>query len=281
MNVQPRSGSVPENDGAAAADERPKARAVERVFRLLEILVATDDGITLTALSHQADVPLASCGVMMETLEDLGYATRVVVGRRHLWRATLAIYRLAAQVISRLDVPTVARRHLEQLAESVQMPAHLGVLDGDKLVYVAKVTAPGFFQFDTYVGKASAFNLTALGRAIAAYLPGPELEKRMVELAVGNGPLAKPGDPATLQADLETVRSTGYSVENEEEIAGVACVAAPVFDARGDAVASIGTTWFSRELTDDRLADLITDVRAAAQRTSADLGHQAATNTTK
>jgi DNA-binding IclR family transcriptional regulator len=251
-----------------------RSKSVERVMQILELLVTTNRGMTLTGLSSQTRIPLATCGVIMETLEAIGYASRDIVGRKHLWRPTLAINRLGAQVISHLDIPTVAQRHLDELVTRTKMPAHLGVLDGQQLVYVAKVPAPGFFQFDTYVGKASPFNLTALGRAIAAHLPGERLTPMLVDLPVGAGPKGAPGTADALVEELKKVRKAGYAVEDEVEIANVACVAAPVFDARGCVVASIGVTWFARELKGAQRAVVVEDVVAAAARTSKDLGEK-------
>jgi IclR family acetate operon transcriptional repressor len=251
-----------------------RSKSVERVMQILELLVTTNDGLTLTALSNQTGIPLATCGVIMETLESIGYASRDVVGRKHLWRPTLSINRLGAQVIAHLDVPAVAQRHLDELVARTQMPAHLGVLDGQQLVYVAKVSAPGFFQFDTYVGKASPFNLTALGRAIAAHLPDDRLSPMLADLPVGAGPKGALGSADALVEELRKVRKVGYAVEDEVEIANVACIAAPIFDARGGVVASIGVTWFARELKGARRIAVIDDVVAAAGLTSKDLGER-------
>jgi DNA-binding IclR family transcriptional regulator len=62
-----------------------RSKSVERVMQNLELLVTTNQGMTLTAVSNQTRIPLATCDVIMETLEAIGYASRDIVGRKHPW----------------------------------------------------------------------------------------------------------------------------------------------------------------------------------------------------
>ncbi|MFD8496912.1 IclR family transcriptional regulator [Amycolatopsis sp. NPDC059657] len=241
---------------APVAAARPASPAVDRALTVLETLVATEDGLTLTALARATGIPLATCASIVYTLEKRGYASRLVVGRSHFWRVTLRLYELASPLIRQEDLSEVAEPQLRLLADKLRMPAHVGVLNGASVVYVAKATSPGFIQFDTYPGKVVPFHATALGRAIAAHLPDAQLEPLLT-------------NRMTLRAarsQLAKVRQLGYAMEDEEDEADVACLAAPFFDAEGRVAGSVGVTGFTRELAGARLdiaADLV--VRQAKQ----------------
>lgn len=159
--------AMPEQADAAVRAPSP---AVDRALTVLERLVSADEELTLTALAKATRIPLATCASIAYTLEQRGYATRRVVGRSHFWRPTLRLYGLASQLVRKIDLSSVAQQEMRSLADELSMPVHIGVLDGANVVYVAKAATAGFIQFDTYPGKVSPFNLTALGRAIAAYL---------------------------------------------------------------------------------------------------------------
>ncbi|WP_370949085.1 IclR family transcriptional regulator [Amycolatopsis sp. cg5] len=255
--------------GVPVAAARPASPAVDRALTVLETLVGTEEGLTLTALARTTNIPLATCASIVYTLEKRGYASRLVVGRSHFWRVTLRLYELASPLIRQEDLSEVAEPQLRLLADKLRMPAHVGVLNGASVVYVAKATSPGFIQFDTYPGKVVPFTSTALGRAIAAHLPDAQLEP-LLGAAVPDPPYGHA--LGVFRSQLAKVRQLGYAMEDEEDEADVACLAAPFFDADGRVAGSVGVTGFTRELAGARLgiaADLV--VRQAKQ-ISAKLG---------
>lgn len=263
----------PDEDDDTDAPGR-SSRAAERTLKILEILAESPDGVSLTKLSQRSSTPMATCSTLLATMERCGYARREIVGRKHKWYATLAIYRLGAHVIAKVDTRGAAQPELEWLTAQTGMPSHLGALDGANVVYISKVAAPGFFQFDTFVGRTAHFSLTALGRAIAAFLPADEVTRLAVDLPTGAGPHASPQTAATLTALLADIRAGGFAVEDQVEIANVSCIAAPVFDAVGYPTASIGVTWFASDFDDARRREVGALVLRAAARTSHSLGYQ-------
>lgn len=254
-----------------SAEDKAPSPAVDRAFTLLESLVASSSPKTLTALAAEVGIPLATCASIMETFEKRGYAARRVVGRSHFWRPTLKLNGLASQLMRTVDLGQVAQPHLEQLVDTTQMAAHVGVLEGSMVCYVAKVAAPGMLQFNTYPGKTSRFNITALGLAIAAYLPEPELEKLLSDLLPGTGPGAQKASKSEMRIRLAGVRERGYAVESEEEEEGVGCVASAFFDATGRVLGSIGVTGFVDQVRGARLRKNAEAVQHAARDLSDEL----------
>ncbi|MEU4197731.1 IclR family transcriptional regulator [Kribbella sp. NPDC026611] len=255
-----------------AAGERSPSPAVARALTVLETLVESDEELTLTALAKKARIPLATCASIVYTLEQRDYASRRVVGRSHFWRPTLRLYGLATQLIRKVDLSSVASREMRELADRLGMPVHIGVLTGSSVVYVAKAAMPGFIQFDTYPGKVSHFNLTALGRAIAAYLPDDELKPLLDRLERGYGPKGKDVDEESFRAELARVRKQGFAVEDQEEQADIACVAAPFFTAGGQVAGAVGVTSFARDLTRDKRKQAQTGLVQLAATVSERLG---------
>jgi DNA-binding IclR family transcriptional regulator len=262
-------------DDPQGNNERAPSPAVDRALTVLETLVRSEEPLTLTALARETRIPLATCASIAYTLEQRGYAVRRVVGRSHFWRPTLRLYSLAAELVRKVDLPTLAQSELQALADSLGMPAHVGILDGASVVYVAKAATPGFIQFDTYRGKVAPFDLTALGRAIAAHLPEAELKPLLGKLTPGRGPKAVRPDPDIFLDTLATVRAAGYAIEDEEEQAEIACVAAPFFDAEGRVAGSVGVTGFARELVDSKRAAAIEGVVRLGHEVSRRLGYVA------
>lgn len=259
-------------DDSQSPGERAPSPAVDRALTVLETLVRAEDPLTLTALAKEARIPLATCASIAYTLEQRGYAVRRIVGRSHFWRPTLRLYSLAAELVRKVDLPSLAQSELQALADRLGMPAHIGILEGASVVYVAKAATPGFIQFDTYRGKVAPFDLTALGRAISAHLPDTEVKALLAMLTPGRGPKAARPDPDAFLATLDGIREAGYAVEDEEEQAEIACVAAPFFDAEGRVAGAVGVTGFARDLRDENRTAAVDGVVRLGHEVSRRLG---------
>ena len=75
-----------------------------------------------------------------------------------------------------------------------------------------------------------------------------------------------------LEAELETIRAQGYSFDDEEKTTGMRCVAAPVRDASGLAVAGLSVSGPTSRMTDAAIPRIATQVVAAARSLSESLG---------
>lgn len=246
---------------------------VDRTLTILESLAGASEAVTLTALAQQTEIPLTTCAAIMGSLEDRGYATRKIIGRSHFWRLTTKLYALASRVQDDNELSTVAMQEMKLLAERLRFPVHIGVLNGKSIVYVAKAQSPGFVQFDTYPGKVAPFHLTALGRAIAAFLTPDEIDLVARDLAPPRGASTGPGGVrARLMLQLEEVRRRGYATEFDEDQVGVSCVAAAFFGADGNAVGAVGITALTADL-DALLEVTTTSVSELARLISFRLGH--------
>jgi DNA-binding IclR family transcriptional regulator len=254
------------------AIERAPSPAVDRALTILEKLVASSSPMTLTALAAEAGIPLATCASIMQTFEMRGYATRRVVGRSHFWRPTLKLNGLAAELMRGVDIGQLAQPFLQRLVEETQMAAHVGLLEGDMIVYAAKVAAPGMVQFNTYPGKRTPFNITALGLAVVAHLPEEQLEPLLSNLLPGAGPRARRVNALEMRSHLAQVRKRGYAIEAEEEEAGIGCIAAPLFDSNGHVLGSVGVTGFVDQVRGARLRRNAESVLHAGRELSHELG---------
>ena len=74
-------------------------------------------------------------------------------------------------------------------------------------------------------------------------------------------------------AELEKVRGKGYSVDNGEEIEGVNCVGAPIFDAHGYPIASIWITGPGERIKESQFDEIGAKVRSYADIISVRLGY--------
>ncbi|HVO69393.1 MAG TPA: IclR family transcriptional regulator C-terminal domain-containing protein, partial [Aggregatilineaceae bacterium] len=122
------------------------------------------------------------------------------------------------------------------------------------------------------IGRKIPLHSTAVGKALLAFsdLPVPaHLESETSRTIT---------DLARLLEHLEHVRAQGYALDDEEHHEGVRCIAAPVYDYMGSAIATIGISGPTVRVTDDRIPELAQQVLAAARELSNDLRDTTAGN---
>jgi DNA-binding IclR family transcriptional regulator len=255
-----------------SADDNPST-AVERALAILEA-TAQRSGMTNAEISRKLRIPKSSASYLLRTLERGGYLRREREGGQY--RLGLKVLSLSHRALADLDFRQVAQPILRQLVESSKLTAHLAVLDQGQAVYIEKADAPGFIKMDTWVGRRMDLHSTSVGKALAAYLPAPELEAILKARGLNKRtPLTITAIPRLLR-ELEKVRHQGYAVDEEENNLGVRCVAAPVFNTLGEVEASVGLTGTVAQLARGSVPKVAELVREAARKISQQMGYSAA-----
>jgi IclR family pca regulon transcriptional regulator len=169
------------------------------------------------------------------TLERLGYVQQS--GGR--FALTPRVLELGFAYLSALGLPDVAQPHLERLVEQVRESSSISVLDGESVVYVARVPTRRVMNVMISVGTRFPAYATSMGRVL---LSGLEEQARAELLdQIELQPLAHETivTRAALEAELDRVREQGYAIVDQELESGLRSVAAPIRDRRERVVAAI------------------------------------------
>jgi DNA-binding IclR family transcriptional regulator len=149
---------------------------------------------------------------------------------------------------------------------------HLGCLDGNDGVYLAKVDPENSILVNSWEGKRVALKSSAMGKVFLAWRPPAERQVLIdaTPFLVRTGHTIT--DPVKFAEHIEFVRNQGFALDDEEDVVGIRCIAAPVFNSRGEVNYSISISGAAGDLTDARLPALAGTVTDAAQRLSASIG---------
>lgn len=138
------------------------SQTLNRGLRVLEVLAASPQGLTITALAAQVGVNRTVVYRLVATLQDHGLARRDTAGLVHIGLGVLGLARGLQPVLRDLTSPI-----LRALAEKLGMTAHLTVADGGEALAVA-VVEPTWTDFHVAyrVGARHPLGTGAAGRAI-------------------------------------------------------------------------------------------------------------------
>src|SRR5258708_34192012 len=106
---------------------------------------------------------------------------------------------------------------MQWLAQTTRCTAQLAVMADDQAMYIQKVEGPGIIQFDSYVGKRTNLDCTAVGKARLAYASEQKQEHILARKSFAhytNRPITAPN---LLKKEMAKVRQPCYAIEQEEE----------------------------------------------------------------
>lgn len=171
---------------------REASQTLDRGLRLLELLAATDEPVSVTDLADALGLARPVVYRLLATLEDHGLAVADEAGGH---RAGLGLARLTGRVVPGLRA--TAEPHLRLLAEEVGATAHLTMAEGDEGVAVVVVEPSSTTVHVAYrAGSRHPLDRGAAGKAILGartgrpkrwYLTTGELESGATGLAAPLG----------------------------------------------------------------------------------------------
>ncbi|MFM8802470.1 MAG: IclR family transcriptional regulator [Planctomycetia bacterium] len=207
-----------------------QSTSLSKALGLLEATAGHATGRTLADLAVEVGMPKPTAHRILKTLTELGYLERPQAG---IYRQSPQAKRLVSDEATRRLIDAAARP-LRDLHARCQETVNLGTLRHDRVLYleVLECTLP----LRRVANRTSdPFHTTALGRAIAAYLPADRQRRLLARARLERRTSATIADRPALVAELARVAKQGYAIETEETDVGVICIGAAVFS--GDEVA--------------------------------------------
>jgi IclR family KDG regulon transcriptional repressor len=215
-------------------------RTLLRGLKLLELVAEAPDGIGVTELAEGAALDKATTSRLLATLRETGWARQDPVDRRY--RLTGKVAHLSRIHSDKLNLRALARPHLTRLRDEVNETAHLGVIEGDAVVYIDKLECSNSIRLISTIGQHMPILTTALGRAILAVLPEPERAEHVRQLVLAKRTARTIADRALLLQELAASAERGYAVDHEQNEEGVSCVGAAIREPDGSAIAAISVS---------------------------------------
>jgi DNA-binding IclR family transcriptional regulator len=238
--------------------------SLERGLKILEILVKSRAGLSLSQITRQLGLPKSSVHCLLRTFENAGYVYRDATCGKY--RVSLSICDLARQALQNISLRDQARQPLHRLAERTGLTVHMAVLEQGSCVLVEKVTPPGVSRTATWLGKQLALHCTAVGKVLLAYSTEADAEQ-----LITNQGFIRYNDNTIcsvrqLKSELETIRLRGYALDDEEEEIGIRCLGAPIFNDHQQAIAALSIVGDTLRICEETLPYLHREVIDAAKQ---------------
>jgi len=220
--------------------KRDVLQSVQRACRILRQFAVEERPLTPRELSDALGLNLSTTYHLLNTLEAEGFVERDEL--RRLWLGS-AIGELGQAFEARVAADPAFMRQLDRLNRDTGETSYLGVWNGEEVVSVALREGRGPVAVrGIHIGFRTHTYARALGRALLAYQGAQVIEAYLERTALESLTEYTTTDAEDLRMALARVRATGVAVEQEEFTLGVCCLAAPIFDPEGSAVAALSVS---------------------------------------
>jgi IclR family transcriptional regulator, pca regulon regulatory protein len=254
-------------DGAEQAGEF--VQSLGRGLAVIRAFDADRPQMSLSEVARATQLPRAAARRFLHTLVALGYMS--TDGR--LFALRPRILELGYAYLSSLTLPEVATPHLKDLVSQVQESSSVSVLDGEEVVYVARVPTRRIMTVAISVGTRFPAYATSMGRVLlaghddewlATYLDSARLQPLTPRTITS---------PKALLEELRGIRAQGWALVDEELEEGLRAIAAPLRDGEGRVVAAVNLSAQAQRWSPERIrADLLPPLLRTAARIEEDLG---------
>lgn len=223
--------------GDKARSTGTEIRAVTRCLDVLERL-AQDPELGLTELARETGLRPATTHRLLSTLVQRGYVLQNDETGRYF--ISYKLLELVTQASSHgTGLEGLARQHLSDLRDASGETTALAVLIQDQAVWIACEDPDKMLRMFVIVGDRAPLHASAVGKAMLAFQPEKTIERFLSRETFPASTRNTMTTRKALAMELDTIRSRGFAVDREEHEASVTCIAGPIFDARGFAIAGI------------------------------------------
>lgn len=227
--------------------------------------------VTASDVAAQTGTSLSTAVRLLQVLEQEGFARRDDAARYYPGAQLL---RVAFQASDELDVRQIAGPVLRELHRQTEQTIHLGYFDNPTLIYLDKYTGKAPVQMYSQIGMPAPLHCTAMGKAVAAYLPDDERTALATSLEYRRLTARTIRSRTAYLRELDRVRANGYALNLGEHEELISAVAVPLVRPDGRVHHAIDLAVPNFLVDENKLRTFIPPVVSAAGEISRLLGYR-------
>jgi IclR family acetate operon transcriptional repressor len=225
---------------SGSAERSTKAFPTVKAVAILEAMATARRPLGVSELGALLGLPKPTAHRIVRMLESEGLLQREPGSRRFVPGARMVQLGLGIVAASMLRAP----RHaiLEALSQEIGETCNFGVMSGSHVVYLDRVESAWPFGLRFEPGSRVPLHCTSMGKLFLSQLPAQKRAALLRSIPLYRYTENSITDAALLEIELEKIRATDVSIDNQEFLAGVVCVAVPVCSPNKRPVAALAVS---------------------------------------
>lgn len=257
-----------------ACDNKFYIQSIDRALSIIDIISKSEQtGITLSAISEKANLPLSTAYRILQNLIAWRYVKEDENGNYSLGFELITLGNIAENNIT---IKNIAHKYISELGDITKETIYLSVLDDIKneIIYIDKIESKGNIKLAAGIGSRNPIHTTASGKILVSQMSDEKITELLKASGMERHTEATICDIDAFIEEIHRVRVQGYAIDNIENEPGVRCVAAPVFDYRRKIAGSVSLSGVISNITTETINEkylpLVIDT---AKKISKELGY--------
>ena len=246
-------------------------KSLDRGLEILFIL-AEHKSKGVTELANELQVDKSTVFRLLETMEKRNLVQQDKTTAKY--KLGIGLLHISEGLVKNLDIINVSKPTLKQLMDSTKESVHLCTFANDKVYVVDQVKSDQIMKVSATIGHEEPIYCSSVGKCILAYLPD-ETKNRIID-GVQFIPYTEKTKVSkeALMEEIQLIRKKGYALDDEEVSVGVCCIAAPIYNHRGEVKSSIGISGPSARIRPENIDSYISKLKIAASNISHNMGYR-------
>jgi IclR family transcriptional regulator, acetate operon repressor len=233
-----------------------------KAFAMAELLVSRDYPVQMSEIVQVSGIPKPSAHRLINFLVECGYAQRHPVLTGYIPGKNLFL--LAHQVLSNRTGSRPQTIHLERLVARVNETVNVGALIGNHVVYHDRVEASWPLGLHFEAGSKVPMHCTSIGKLMLALNTKSDVEVLLSKTDLQRYTQNTTTNSPDLLRELEKIKSQDFSVDDQEFMDGVCCIAVPLRTSNGRVFAGMAVSAPEARLSRNELEKLLPELRQTA-----------------
>jgi len=247
-------------------------QSLERAIGILNLFRNSRSPLGVSEMAAALKLAKTTVHGLVSTLEKNGFLQKDSATRKY--RLGFALYELGSVQVSHLEINQQAAKPLQTLANQIDRICRVGIWDRNSIVVTMTIQPQGHESTQRQFGPRLPGYCTALGKAILAHMPQPDLQAYLASAELVAYTPKTIVDRQALENELRQTKARGYSISREEVLLHQIGLGAAVFTADSQMAGAISARLDPAEQDSEfmtKAADLLT---RTAGRISLELGYQ-------
>lgn len=244
-------------------------QTVDRALQLLEILAEHPEGMQPKEFESILELNKITVHRLLATLENRGFVER----QGNNYKIGLKLVELSSMKLNNIELKTEAAPYLRKLVNLLGLPVQMAILEGNEAVFIEKIESISTFHMYSQIGKRIPLYASGVGKVLLSQKTDEKILSDLSKVTFQAFTHRTLTSPQSVLAEIQTARKQGYAIDNEEHEEGIFCIAAPIYDYRGQIIAAISVGGKEPEFIVDKKADHFTLIKETANEISKRLGY--------
>lgn len=236
--------------------------AILRGIEILRFVGQSDEPVTIAEISKYLNIPKTSVFNIVNALVSEKFLS-IENMKLKSYELGVGVFELGSLYLNKMELTKISSAFLEKLSNDIGETVFLAVVNDNELVYLDKHESKGTLRTTGNLGSRTSMYSTSLGKAILATYNSAQLNNYFEQIIFIPKTKSTITNKESLMENLNLIRERGYSISDEENEEGLFCIAVPIYNRMGQAIAAVSISTLKMKINDERIgvcAELITKV---------------------